>query len=222
MKQRNSFIVSLILIVTSVYFSSTAMAETVTAIQYNDEVSASEKAQKPIDVLLELISTENILVTLDPELVLHEERSAVLTAGTLLDRDVAVYKNKYQRLPSVLPLTRYMPKKVQATEEINATEVSAPVVEKVAAEKLSAAEARAAELNDKEVTIVSKAGDEGKLFGSIGVRDVADVVTAAGVEVAKSEVRLPEGAIRSVGEFDVAIQLHSEVTAIVKLIVVAE
>jgi hypothetical protein len=135
MKQRNSFIVSLILIVTSVYFSSTAMAETVTAIQYNDEVSASEKAQKPIDVLLELISTENILVTLDPELVLHEERSAVLTAGTLLDRDVAVYKNKYQRLPSVLPLTRYMPKKVQATEEINATEVSAPVVEKVAAEK---------------------------------------------------------------------------------------
>ncbi|WP_068641873.1 50S ribosomal protein L9, partial [Oleiphilus sp. HI0132] len=67
-----------------------------------------------------------------------------------------------------------------------------------------------------------KAGDEGKLFGSIGVRDVADAVTAAGVEVAKSEVRLPEGAIRNVGEFDVAIQLHSEVTAIIKLIIVAE
>jgi large subunit ribosomal protein L9 len=101
-------------------------------------------------------------------------------------------------------------------------EVRRAELEKAAADKLAAAEARAAELNDKEVTIVSKAGDEGKLFGSIGVRDVADVVTAAGVEVAKSEVRLPEGAIRSVGEFDVAIQLHSEVTAIVKLIVVAE
>ncbi len=95
-------------------------------------------------------------------------------------------------------------------------------LEKAAAEKLAAAQARAEQLNEKEVTIVSKAGDEGKLFGSIGVRDVADAVTAAGVEVAKSEVRLPEGAIRNVGEFDVAIQLHSEVTAVIKLIVVAE
>jgi len=95
-------------------------------------------------------------------------------------------------------------------------------LEKAAAEKLAAAEARASQLNEKEVTIVSKAGDEGKLFGSIGVRDVADAVTAAGVEVSKSEVRLPEGALRSVGNFDVAIQLHSEVTAIVNLIIVAE
>jgi len=95
-------------------------------------------------------------------------------------------------------------------------------LEKAAAEKLAAAEARAAQLNEKEVTIVSKSGDEGKLFGSIGVRDVADAVTAAGIEVTKAEVRLPEGAIRTVGDFDVAIQLHSEVTATVKLSVVAE
>jgi large subunit ribosomal protein L9 len=95
-------------------------------------------------------------------------------------------------------------------------------LEKAAAEKLAAAQARGEQLNEKEVTIVSKAGDEGKLFGSIGVRDVADAVTAAGVEVVKSEVRLPEGAIRNVGEFDVAIQLHSEVTAVIKLIIVAE
>lgn len=95
-------------------------------------------------------------------------------------------------------------------------------LEKAAAEKLSAAQARADQLNDKEVTIVSKAGDEGKLFGSIGVRDIADAVTAAGVETAKSEVRLPDGAIRNVGEFDVVIQLHSEVSATIKLIVVAE
>jgi len=95
-------------------------------------------------------------------------------------------------------------------------------LEKVAAEKLGVAEARAAQLNEKEVTIVSKAGDEGKLFGSIGVRDIADAVTAAGVEISKAEVRLPEGAIRTVGEFDVAIHLHSEVNTTVKLIVVAE
>lgn len=95
-------------------------------------------------------------------------------------------------------------------------------LEKAAAEKLSAAEARAADLNDKAVTITSKAGDEGKLFGSIGVRDVADAVSAAGIEISKSEVRLPEGPIRSIGDFDVTIQLHSDVAAIIKLSVVSE
>ena len=95
-------------------------------------------------------------------------------------------------------------------------------LEKAAADKLSAAEARAEQLNDKAVTITSKAGDEGKLFGSIGVRDVADAVTAAGVEVSKSEVRLPEGPIREVGEYDISIQLHSDVTSVIKLSVIAE
>ncbi len=95
-------------------------------------------------------------------------------------------------------------------------------LEKAAAEKLGVAQARAEELNDKAVTITSKAGDEGKLFGSIGVRDVADAVSAAGIELGKSEVRLPEGPIRDIGEYDVAIQLHSDVTAMIKLSVVAE
>lgn len=95
-------------------------------------------------------------------------------------------------------------------------------LEKAAAEKLAEAEARAADLNEKSVTIASKAGDEGKLFGSIGVRDVADAVTAAGIEVSKSEVRLPEGPIRTVGDFEIDIQLHSDVTATINLSVVAE
>jgi|TARA_R110000850_G_scaffold270087_1_gene402964 large subunit ribosomal protein L9 len=95
-------------------------------------------------------------------------------------------------------------------------------LEKAAAEKLKVSEARAEQLNEKVVTIVSKAGDEGKLFGSIGVRDISDAITAAGVEVAKSEVRLPEGTLRTVGEFDITVQLHSEVKAIVKLVIVAE
>lgn len=95
-------------------------------------------------------------------------------------------------------------------------------LEKAAADKLAAAEARAAELNEKAVTIASKAGDEGKLFGSIGVRDIADAVTAAGVEVSKSEVRLPEGPLRAVGDYEVDIQLHSDVTATINLTVVAE
>ena len=72
------------------------------------------------------------------------------------------------------------------------------------------------------VTIASKAGDEGKLFGSIGTRDIADAVTAAGVEVAKSEVRLPNGVLRTTGEHEVSFQVHSEVFAKVIVNVVAE
>jgi len=95
-------------------------------------------------------------------------------------------------------------------------------LEKAAAEKLAAAEVRAEQLNDKAVTITSKAGDEGKLFGSIGVRDIADAITAAGVDVNKSEVRMPEGPIRAIGDYDVAIQIHSDVIATIKLAVVSE
>ncbi len=95
-------------------------------------------------------------------------------------------------------------------------------LEKAAAEKLASAQARAEKLNELTVTIEANAGDEGKLFGSIGTRDIAEAATKAGVEVAKAEVRLPNGAVRELGEFDVAIQVHSDVTATIKLIVVAE
>lgn len=72
------------------------------------------------------------------------------------------------------------------------------------ADVLAAAEARATKINELgSVTIASKSGDEGKLFGSIGTRDIADAVTAAGVEVAKSEVRLPNGVLRTTGEHEV-------------------
>ncbi len=95
-------------------------------------------------------------------------------------------------------------------------------LEAAAAEKLATANARAEVLNATEVTITAKCGDEGKLFGSIGTRDIADAITAAGAEACKSEVRLPEGALRSIGEFEIAVQLHPEVTATVKLAVVGE
>lgn len=95
-------------------------------------------------------------------------------------------------------------------------------LEAKAAGKKVEAEARAAKLTDISVTIVANAGDEGKLFGSIGTKDIADAITAAGVEVSKAEVKLPEGALREVGEFDVDVQLHSEVMQTVKVIVEAE
>ena len=91
------------------------------------------------------------------------------------------------------------------------------------AEVLATAEARAVKVSElAEVTIASKAGDEGKLFGSIGTRDIADAITEAGVEVTKAEVRLPLGAIRETGEFDIAIHLHNDVDTNVKVIVIAQ
>jgi len=95
-------------------------------------------------------------------------------------------------------------------------------LEAAAAAKRSDAEARAAKLAELAVTLVTKAGDEGKLFGSIGTRDIADAITAAGVAVIKAEVRLPEGALREVGEYEIDVQLHSEVTQIVKVTIEAE
>lgn len=96
-------------------------------------------------------------------------------------------------------------------------------LEKKLAEQLSAAEARGAKLNElAEVTIASKAGDEGKLFGSIGTRDIADAITEAGVAVTKAEVRLPLGSIRETGEFDIVLHLHNDVDATIKVIVIAE
>jgi large subunit ribosomal protein L9 len=95
-------------------------------------------------------------------------------------------------------------------------------LEKAAAEKRGGAEARAAQLAAVAITIAAKAGDEGKLFGSIGTRDIADAIIAAGVEVKKSEVRLPNGVIREIGDYEIDIQLHSEVTQMVKLSVVIE
>ncbi|QBL10232.1 50S ribosomal protein L9 [Rheinheimera sp. D18] len=73
-----------------------------------------------------------------------------------------------------------------------------------------------------EVTIASKAGDEGKLFGSVGTRDIADAITEAGVKVSKAQIKLPHGTLRETGEFDIDVQLHAEVIATVKVVIIAE
>ena len=91
------------------------------------------------------------------------------------------------------------------------------------AKQLSAAEARAEKIAELgTVTIAAPAGDEGKLFGSVGTRDISDAITAAGVEVAKSEVKLPTGTLRETGEYDIDLQLHSDVTTIIKLVIIQE
>ncbi len=114
-------------------------------------------------------------------------------------------------------------KAVAATKEnIAEFETRRAALEAAAAERRGTAEARAAKLAELVVTIAANAGDEGKLFGSIGTRDIADAITAAGVAVEKSEVRLPNGVIRETGEFQVDVQLHSDVMQAITLRVVAE
>lgn len=114
-------------------------------------------------------------------------------------------------------------KAIPATEaNVAEFEARRAELEAAAADRKSAAEAVAAQLAELTVTIATHAGDEGKLFGSVGTRDIADAVTAAGVTVTKAQVKLPEGALREVGEYDVDIQLHAEVIQAVKLIVVGE
>ncbi|WP_249975757.1 50S ribosomal protein L9 [Vreelandella olivaria] len=112
---------------------------------------------------------------------------------------------------------------VPATKEnVEAFEVQRAELEAQAAERKAEAQARAEQLNDIELSLVSKAGDEGKLFGSIGPRDLADAISSAGIEVAKSEVRMPQGPIRQTGEYDIDLHLHAEVDAVVRVVVVAE
>ncbi len=95
-------------------------------------------------------------------------------------------------------------------------------LEKQQQEASAAAAVRAEKLDEVNVSIARKAGEEGKLFGSVGTADIAEAVKATGVELAKHEIRLPEGPIRSVGEFELDVQLHADVTVTIKVNVVPE
>lgn len=72
------------------------------------------------------------------------------------------------------------------------------------------------------ITLAVKAGEEGKLFGSIGTRDITDAIIKAGAAVEKREVRLPAGALRMVGEYEITVELDSDVTAVVKINIIPE
>jgi large subunit ribosomal protein L9 len=118
-----------------------------------------------------------------------------------------------------------LPKKkaVQANDANRAVfEERRKELEDAANEKLSAAKERAEALNEYLLTVQVKAGEEDRLFGSVGTQDIADALVSKGLEVERSEVRLPDGAIRVLGEYEVDIQLHSDITATIHLHVVAE
>ena len=114
-------------------------------------------------------------------------------------------------------------KAVPATKaNLEAFEARRAELERQEAEVLANAQTRATQLASVAVVIAAKSGDEGKLFGSVGTRDIADAITAAGVAVDKLEVRLPNGALRNTGAYTIALHLHSDVVAQVSLTIVSE
>ena len=116
-----------------------------------------------------------------------------------------------------------MGKAVPATaQNVAKFEVARAEFERTQAEILEQAKAKAAALGTLTVTIASKAGTEGRLYGSVGTADIASAVTAGGVTIAKSEVRLPQGPLREVGEHVVNLHLHADVDVMIKVMIIPE
>lgn len=114
-------------------------------------------------------------------------------------------------------------KAVLATpENIIQFEAKREELKKAEAEVLHKATERAQAFKDLMLIVRAKTADEGKLFGSIGVQDIVSAAQAAGLAIEKSEVHLPEGPIRQLGEYEVSIHLHSELKTVIKVMVVAE
>ena len=111
----------------------------------------------------------------------------------------------------------------RATEENKKVfEARRAELEKAQAEILAAAQAQAAKLEGVSVQVARKAGDDGRLFGSVGNVDIADALKAQGIEIEKSMVRLPEGPFKQVGDNQVEIALHHDVVATITVSVVGE
>ena len=134
-----------------------------------------------------------------------------------LGEEVAV-KNGYAR-NYLIPTGKAVRANADNRKEFEARRAD---LERAANAKLTDASERAAQLVDRSVVIVARAGDEGKLYGSVGTAEIARALTDSVLPIAKAEVRMPEGAIRAVGEYDVDIHLYADITQTVRVQVVAE
>jgi large subunit ribosomal protein L9 len=119
----------------------------------------------------------------------------------------------------LIPTGKAVPATAQNVAKFEATHAE---IEEAQAKSLEEAQARAEVLAGLTITIVSKAGTEGRLYGSVGTADIVSAVTAAGVNLSKKEVRLPKGPLREIGEHTVDLHLHPDLSATVKVLVVAE
>jgi large subunit ribosomal protein L9 len=111
---------------------------------------------------------------------------------------------------------------VATAANVAAFEARRAELERKQADVLAAAQARVTQLEKLTLRLTAKAGTEGKLFGSLGTVDIAEACTAAGVPVERSEVRLPAGPLRTVGEHQVDLHLHTDVNVTIRVEVIAE
>ncbi len=118
----------------------------------------------------------------------------------------------------LLPYGKAVPANEKNLQEFEARRAE---FEAAAAERKAAAQAKAASLENIVLTITANASEDGRVFGSIGPREVANAAVDAGVELSKINVAMPEGAIRDIGEYDIDIRFESDVSTSVKLIIVA-
>lgn len=107
-------------------------------------------------------------------------------------------------------------------ENIAVFEARRAELESRQAEEVEAVKARGEALQKLTLRLTAKAGTGGKLFGSLGTIDIAEAASAAGVPIERSEVRLPDGPIRALGEFEIEIHLHADVNAMVRVEVIAD
>ena len=114
-------------------------------------------------------------------------------------------------------------KAVPATpENVEKFEARRAGLEQAQADSLGAAQGRAEKLDELEITLHRKVVAEDRLYGSVGVNEISAAVAAAGLEITKREIRLPDGPFRSLGEYEVELHLHTDINARVRLVIVAE
>lgn len=107
-------------------------------------------------------------------------------------------------------------------EKIAEVEARRAELEKAAAAELAAAKDRAKLIDGMELVIPANAGEEGKLFGSVGPIDICEAFAKVGVEVERAEIRMPDGPVHELGEFSIGLHLHADVNVGISLKVVAE
>ncbi len=107
-------------------------------------------------------------------------------------------------------------------DNLKAFEARRAELEAAAAVAIKAAEVRLEQLSEMVLTIAANAGQEGKLFGSVTNVEITEAINATGVEVERSEIRMPDGPIRAIGEYEVGVHLHTGVDAVIQVIVEAE
>lgn len=132
--------------------------------------------------------------------------------------DKVSVKNGYGR-NFLIPTGRAVP---ATNDNLRVFEERRAELEREAAEILAAAEERKAQLDGISICIPCKAGEEGRLFGSVGISDIARAVSETGVAVEKHEVRLPHGGLRQTGQYEIEVHLHTDVDAVVSLEIVPE